>query len=404
MSQTSLQRSREEAALDEFEKVLLSFTDPRRKQGQYYPLKSIIVIALMAMVCGCEDGEAMEIWGEINKEWLSGFLELPHGAPTQDVFLDVFAALNPSEFSAVFIAWMKVLLTRMELLGKHIAVDGKTSRRSFDKDDHGNKIPPLHTVSAWLSDAGLVLGQCKTAEKSNEITAIPELLKLIDIRGATITIDAMGCQTEIAQTIVEHEGHYLLAVKENQPTLYRDVQASFRDALDKTLRPLDQKGPLKLESHTSTDKGHGRIEERVVHLCRDLSWLTTAASWPGLSYIAMVESKRTELSTQKTSMEYRYYIGSELSTTVKGVGEKIRRHWGIENGLHWVLDMVFREDEARHRAKNCAANFATLRHFTLNLLKKDKTQKVGIANKRKLAGFSREYLLHILTGATLATS
>ena len=399
MSQKSYQRIQEEEALAEFEKALKALSDPRRKQGQRYSLKSIIVIALMAMVCGCDDGESIELWGETNAEWLSGFLELPYGSPTQDVFLDVFAALDPAAFSAVFIAWMKMLLARLDILSKHIAVDGKTSRRSFHKNEAGEKAPALHTVSAWTSDAGLVLGQCKTDEKSNEITAIPELLKLIDIRGATITIDAMGCQTEIAKTIVKGGGDYLLAVKENQPTLYRDIQMSFRNALDKTLRLIDQPTSLKLENYTNIDKGHGRIEERGVYLCRDLSWLSTANNWPELSFIAMVESKRTEVSTQKTSTEYRYYIGSDLKATVQGVGEKIRRHWGIENEVHWVLDMAFREDEARHRAKNCAANFATLRHFALNLLKKDTTKKVGIAIKRKLAGWNREYLMHILTGA-----
>jgi len=398
VARQSKKQIREQAALAAFEEALCALPDPRRKQGQRYPLESVIVIALMATVCGCDDGESMQGWGESNEEWLSGFLDLPHGVPTQDVFLKVFASLDPAAFSRVFIAWAKILLGRMDMDGAHIAVDGKTSRRSFGRDENGEKTAPLHTVSAWMSDAGLVLGQTKTADKSNEITAIPALLHLLDIRGATVTIDAMGCQTKIASTIVDGGANYLLAVKDNQPTLHDDIKTAFDDALNKEPRPLDQPA-LPLESHTSVNDGHGRIEERTVHVCSDISWMTTAKNWPGLSFIALVESKRTELSTNKTSTERRYYIGSGADADAQTVGNIIRRHWGIENQLHWVLDMAFREDDARHRAKNCAANLATLRHFAVNLLKLDKTKKLGIANKRKIAGWNREYLLHVLSGA-----
>jgi predicted transposase YbfD/YdcC len=320
--------------------------------------------------------------------------------PTQDVFLSVFAAIDPAAFSRVFVSWATILIARLDLKGTHIAVDGKTSRRSFGRDENGEKTTPLHTVSAWMSDAGLVLGQQKTADKSNEISAIPELLRLLDIRGATVTIDAMGCQTKIASTIIDGGADYLLAVKDNQPTLHDDIKMAFDEALSKEPRPLDQPA-LPLKSHTTVNDGHGRIEERTVHVCSDLSWMTTAQEWAGLSYIALVESKRTELSTDKTSTELRYYIGSGAGANPETVGNTIRRHWWIENQLHWVLDMAFREDDARHRAKNCAANFTTLRHFAVNLLKLDKTKKLGIANKRKIAGWNREYLLHVLSGALL---
>ncbi len=398
MARQTKKQIREQEALAAFEKALAALPDPRRKQGQRYPLESVIVIALMATVCGCDDGESMQRWGECNEEWLSSFVELPHGAPTQDVFLTVFASIDPAAFSRVFVSWAKILIARLDMKGAHIAVDGKTSRRSFDRDENGEKTAPLHTVSAWMSDAGLVLGQQKTADKSNEITAIPELLRLLDIRGATVTIDAMGCQTKIASAIIDGGADYLLAVKDNQPTLHDDIKMAFDEALDKRPRPLDQPA-LPVESHTSINDGHGRIEERTVHVCSDISWMTTADDWAGLSFIALVESKRTELSTNKESTERRYYIGSGPDVSAEIVGSFVRRHWGIENRLHWVLDMAFREDDARHRAGNCAANFTTLRHFAVNLLKLDKTEKLGIANKRKIAGWNRDYLVHILSGA-----
>lgn len=340
----------------------------------------------------------MQRWGECNEEWLSSFLDLPHGVPTQDVFLKLFASIDPAAFSRVFISWAKILIARLDMEGTHIALDGKTSRRSFGRDENGEKTAALHTVSAWMSDVGLVLGQQRTADKSNEITAIPELLRLLDIRGATITIDAMGCQTKIASVIVDGGANYLLAVKDNQPTLHDDIKMAFDDALNKEPRPLDQPA-LPLQSHTSVNDGHGRIEERTVHVCPDVSWMTTAADWKGLSFIALVESKRTVLSTNKTSTERRYYIGSEANADAEKVSSTIRRHWGIENQLHWVLDMAFREDDARHRAGNCAGNFTTLRHFAVNLLKLDKTEKLGVANKRKIAGWNRDYLLRVLSGA-----
>ena len=251
------QSPKRKEALEEFKRLLKLVPDPRRPQGVCYPLKLVVIIALMTMVAGADDAQSMERWGEINEDWLKEFLELPHGYPTQDVYLlSVFASLHPESFSEMFIAWIDLLRLRLEATGKHIAMDGKTSRRSFDRAKGKSAV---HTVSAGLSDAGLVLGQCKTAEKSNEITAIPELLRIIDIRGATIAIDAMGCQTNIAQVIVENGGDYILAAKENQPTLYADLQESFPDAQDTENRPIDNQ-PLPLESWVSVDKDHGRLE------------------------------------------------------------------------------------------------------------------------------------------------
>lgn len=216
-----IQQDNEAAALEFFKRMLGQLPDPRRPQGQRYPLHTVVVTALMAMVCGADDAQAMEYWSSSNEAWLSGFLDMPHGAPSQDVYLAVFGALDPEAFSAAFRAWASLLALRLEPTGKHIAVDGKTSRRSFDK---GKGKPAIHMVNAWMTESGLVLGQRKTRDKSNEITAIPELLRVLDLSGATVTLGsrAMGCQTEIARTIIDGGGHYLLSVKDNQPTLHED--------------------------------------------------------------------------------------------------------------------------------------------------------------------------------------
>ena len=303
---------------------------------------------------------------------------------------------DPKALGAVLRSWAALLATRLTNLGKHIAVDGKTSRRSFDTTSGQ---PALHTVSAFLSDAGLVLGETKTDCKSNEITAIPELLRLLDLRGATVTIDAMGCQTEIAKTIVEGGGDYLLAVKENQPTLYQDIAATFTEAADERRRTVDEQPRPSVEVSEEVDKGHGRVEKRTAKLCRDLSWLTAATRWPGLVYLVQVVRERTVLATGKTSIETAYYIGSNRRAAADKVAQIIRRHWSIENELHWVLDMAFREDEARHRARNTAQNMTTLRHFALNIIKRDPTRKLGVANSRKRAGWDRDYLLELFKGA-----
>jgi predicted transposase YbfD/YdcC len=389
-----VEQANEEAALVFFREALSSLPDPRRRQGIRYPLVSVVVIALMSMVCGCDDAEAMEVWGEANAQWLAGILDLPHGTPTQDVFLAVFAAIDPAAFRTVFLSWMDLLRRELSVAGKHIAVDGKTSRRSFDTAK--DKLA-IHTVSAWLSEEGLVLGQIKTAEKSNEITAIPELLRGLDLRGATVTIDAMGCQTEIARTILAGGGHHLLAVKENQPALHKDLVATFAEADDDRLRSVDELSRPAVEVFENTDKGHGRLEHRRVELCRDLGWMMTADRWAGLTYLARVTRQRTVLSTGKTSTETAYYIGSDPQATATDAAHRIRRHWSVENELHWVLDMGFREDEARHRARHLAENFTTLRHFAINLLKRDPDRKLGVANSRRRAGWDHNYLLRVLT-------
>jgi predicted transposase YbfD/YdcC len=388
-----IEQANEEAALTFFRQALSALPDPRRPQGVRYPLVSVVVIGLMAMVCGADNAEEMENWGRANEKWLEGLLPLPHGTPTQDVFLAVFGAINPEAFRTVFLAWMQVLRLRLNVEGKQIAVDGKTSRGSADK---AHERVAIHTVSAWLSDEGLVLGQVKTADKSNEISAIPELLKTIDLRGATVSIDAMGCQTEIAQTIVDGGGNYLLAVKENQPSLHTDLVSTFAEAASDRQRSVDEHPQPPLERFEETEKGHGRLERRSVALCRDLDWMMTKDRWPGLNCLVQVTRERTVLATDKTSTEVAYYIGSHPKLDVATAAHQIRRHWSVENELHWVLDMAFREDEARHRARNLAHNMTTLRHFALNLIKHYPKRK-GVAGSRKRAGWDRDFLLRILT-------
>ena len=389
-----IERANEEAALAFFREALAGLKDPRRRQGKRYPLASVVLIALMAMVCGADDAEAIQEWGEANEAWLSGMMALPHGPPTQDVFLAVFGALDPHGFRAVFQSWMSLLRFRLRVAGKHVAVDGKTSRGSADPANHGRAI---HTVSAWLSDEGLVLGQIKTADRSNEITAVPELLRLLDLRGATVTLDAMGCQREIAQVIVDGGGDYLLSVKDNQPALHADIVATFAEVADERPRTVDEQPRPTIEIGEHTDKGHGRLEQRRVELCRDLAWMTSANRWPGLAALVKVTRERTVLSTKKTSREVSYYIASHKTLEASDASHFIRRHWSVENELHWVLDMGFREDEARHRARHTAENLTTLRHFALNLLKHAPGRRLGIANTRRRAGWDHDYLLELLT-------
>jgi predicted transposase YbfD/YdcC len=271
-------------------------------------------------------------------------------------------------------------------------LDGKTNRRSVDK---ANGKSAIHTLNAWSVEAGIVVGQLNVDGKTNEITATPELLRLLDIRGATITMDALGCQSEIARSIIEGGADYILSVKQNQPSLQHDIETAFNFIESSKERPLVELPAPLIERHVEVEKSHGRIETRTVELCRDLSWIGEPERWLGLNFVC-VHRERTILSTSKTTTETVYFIGSNKTATAESAGVHIRRHWSIENEMHWVLDMAFREDEARHRAKNAAQNMTTIRHFALNLIKSDKTRKLGVANSRKIAAWSHDYLLKLL--------
>lgn len=392
-----IEAANEEQALYFFKSTLSAIPDPRRRQGKRYPFESVIVIALMASICGADDAQAIEDWGEIHNEWLSGFLELPYGTPTQDVFLAVLGNLNPKAFQEVFRSWAGLLSIRLKSQtdkDRQIAIDGKTGRRSADK---ANGKSAIHTLNAWAVEAGIVVGQMDVDSKTNEITAAPEMLRLLDIRGATITMDAIGCQTAIASEIVEAGANYLLAVKKNQAVLHHDIKTAFKFADDSIERPVaDMPAPF-MERSVDIDKGHGRVEVRTVDICRDLSWLSTPERWQNLDFFVRVERERTILSTGKVSTETAYYIGSNPKATAESSGLQIRRHWSIENEAHWVLDMAFREDEARHRARNVGKNMTIIRQFALNVIKGDKNRKVGVANSRKRAGWNKNYLLELIT-------
>ena len=386
----------EAAALGYLEEALRGLPDPRRGQGKRYPLRTVVVVALMAMVCGCDDAEAMDLWGEANEKWLSEFLDMPHGSPSQDVFLNVFGALEPKGFSDVFQSWAELMSLRLGHESRHIAVDGKTSRGSADR---ANGRPAIHTVSAWLCGAGLVLGQRQTGEKSNEIVAIPELLRTLDLRGATVTIDAMGCQTAIADTIVTGGGDYLLAVKDNQAGLHEEIRRTFAEADDVKPQGLDEEGIVTVDAYEETEKSHGRIETRRVRVTTNLGHVNSRSRWMKLGYVVEVRRERTQVSTRRTSVELAHYIGSGTPKAASQVANLIRGHWGIENELHWVLDVGLGEDQARHRARNVASNFTTLRHFTISVIKQDKSRKLGVKNSRKRASFDRTYLIRLVRGA-----
>ena len=364
-------------------KHFIKITDPRIPNKTRHSLLNILTIALCAVISGSEDFYDIEEYAESKQDFFQTFLDLPNGMPSHDTINRVISRLNPEEFSRCIVEWTKTISEKLKGV---IAIDGKTLRRSFQDASKKN---PLHIVSAWSSENGIVLGQVQTDSKSNEITAIPELLKLLDIEGNIVTIDAMGCQTDIARKILDGGGDYVLALKGNQ-----------KNSLDsiKYLFDWEMKNNFSGVFHTETlsiEKGHGRIETRKVYSIGELDKLEDLAleKWPGLQSLTMVESIR-EINGSATS-ERRYYISS-LPANAKVVGDSIRSHWGIENSLHWVMDVTFHEDYARNRKDHSAANMATMRHFALNLIKRDKDTKGSIKGKRKRAGWSDDYLLKLI--------
>jgi predicted transposase YbfD/YdcC len=359
--------------------------DPRRYNRRHL-LHDIIVIAICAAICGADDWVAVEDFGCAKQSWFGKFLELPHGIPSHDTFGDVFSLLDPEQFRRCFIQWVQAV---NEIAGGQVVpIDGKKLRRSHDKTLGKNAI---HMVSAWASENHVVLGQIKVDDKSNEITAIPQLLDLLEISGCIVTIDAMGCQREIARKIVEEkEADYVLALKGNQGGLFEDVKDLFGHAQDIRFE--------NCEYHRTEEKGHGRLEVRECWTLSDPEYLASIqnlADWRGLQTVIMVKSER--FVDGKRSEESRYYISS-LPDDVKLALRAVRGHWGIENEVHWVLDIAFREDECRIRKGNGAQNFAVLRHVALNLLKQEKTAKCGVKNKRLKAGWDESYLLKVLSG------
>src|ERR1044072_2155157 len=362
-----------------------SVDDPRIDRTKRHKLIDILVIAICATICGAETWEDFQLFGYAKKDWFKTFLELPGGIPSHDTFRRVFARLDPSQFQQAFLDWVRSV-TRLTK-GEVVAIDGKQLRRSADLAAGKQAI---NIVSAWAEDNRMVLGQVKVDEKSNEITAIPELLRMLEISGCIVTMDAMGCQTEIASEIIKKQADYVLAVKGNQNHLYEDVVGYFDWALSDKFKQTS----YTIDETVSGD--HGRVEIRRCYASADIDWLRKKAEWQGISSIAMIESERS-VAGAEPSRERRYYISS-LEADAKKLNRVIRSHWSIENSLHWVLDIAFREDESRIRKDHGPENMTTLRHIALNVLKQDKSIKVGIKSKRKNAGWNERYLLKVLNG------
>jgi len=358
---------------------LENIDDPRKPYLIKHEFIDIITIAICAVISGAEGWNDIEEYGKVRIDWFQNFLVLPNGIPSHDTFRKVFATIDPEQFRIHFINWIQDIaqLTKGEI----IAIDGKTARRSYGKEKN-----PLHMVSAWAAENNLVLGQVKTAEKSNEITAIPQLLDILDIKGCIVTIDAMGCQKNIASKIIDKEADYVLALKGNQGKIHKAVKQIF----DQTKKNLDD------AVHKEKTTGHGRIEEKIctsILLHDQTDALPEAGHWPGLKSIIRIESTRK--NKKKITKETRYYLSS-LEANAKKFNQIVRKHWSIENSLHWVLDVAFREDESRIRKGNSAENFAIMRHIALSLLKQEKSLKRGIKGKRLKAGWDNDYLLKVL--------
>ena len=363
-----------------------TLTDPRCPSAPHsrHLLMDILIMAVWAVISGAEGWEDMEEYGKAPEEWFAEILDLPHGIPGPDTFRRVFARLAPEELPQGFLAWTQALSEASG--GDMVSIDGKTLRHSFDK---ATATAAIHMVSAWASANRLVLGQLKVEEKSNEITAIPRLLQLLDLKGAVVTIDAMGCQKEIAKTITEQGADYVLALKDNHPTLSEAVTLFLNDARDTGFTDIAH------AYHETVDGDHGRIETRRYWLTSEIEWLGAQASWSNLHSVGMVEARR-EVG-EAVQIDTRYFLTS-LPAHDPRFAQAVRQHWGIENAVHWVLDVSFQEDACRIRKEKGAQTFAVLRHIALNLLRREPHHKRGIKARRKRAGWDRDYLVQVLTG------
>jgi predicted transposase YbfD/YdcC len=360
-----------------------SLTDPRRRKVTY-PLINIVTIALCAVIAGADDFVTIATWGRQKRAWLSRFLDMTSGTPSHDRFSAIFKAIKPAEFERCLLSWVTSL--HEVTAGQLVAIDGKSLRQSFDKADAKSAI---HMVSAWATANHISLGQVVVDEKSNEITAIPKLLELLDVSGCLVTIDAMGCQAEIAGKIVEGKADHVLAVKGNQPTLHTGIMEFFLDHMG------DDFARVRVSRHETKEHGHGRDEHRTYLVCDVPDDLPDRGRWKGLKRIGVAISET--MRGGKACDDVRYYILSK-KLSARSFGAAVRGHWSIENSLHWQLDMSFGEGRSRTRKGHADANFAVVRRMALSLLKNEESQKVGVRTKRLTAAWNEDYLEKVLFG------
>jgi predicted transposase YbfD/YdcC len=350
--------------------------DFRLDRNKKHLLVDIIVLTVCCTICGANGFVEIEMVANAKIDWFRTFLKLPNGIPSHDTFGRIFRMLRPEVLEERFLAWVQATFADCPV--QQIALDGKQSRRTADPT---NDMPALQMISAWAVETGIVLGQLAVDPKSNEITALPVLIETIEVGGCDITADAFHCQKETVKTIIDHNAHYTLAVKGNQEYLYADIVAAFAH--------LREHADQSLQTHTTCEKGHGRLERRQYWVTDRLDKLRTVDAWPGLQSIGMVESER--VINGKVEQETRYYISSR-EPNARDFGTRVRGQWSIENSLHWVLDVVMREDESRIRKEHSAENMAVVRHIAINLMKQEKTLKVGIQAKRLRTACDNDYL------------
>jgi len=357
--------------------------DPRLDRTKLHKLEDILAITICAVICNCDTWNEIQDFGEAHKDWFKTFLELPNGIPSHDTFGRVLAALNPDDFERCFQAWIADLAGTTQ--GKLIAIDGKAIRRSIDR---ASGKAAVHLVSAWVHENHAVFGQLAVDDKSNEITAIPKLLDMLKLKDATVTIDAIGCQKDIAQKIRDRKGHYVLAVKGNQGTLHDDMKVFLDDAITRDFKGVEH------DIFEQTEKGHGRIETRRTWVTDKINWLKNRHEWAGLQSVAVMDCQRT--IGEQSSIERRYFISSLPARTAQRIAMAVRKHWRVENELHWSLDVCFNEDQSRARIKNAAENLSRVRRIALTLLRQDASDKVSLRRKRLHASWDQKYLLKIL--------